>query len=94
MEFKDLDEAIEYINNLEKQKNDLQQQFDNQKIVIDKNVETEKNLNKEIERLKIANYDLYQRIDVNNKEDNKEDNNQNHQDNNNYTIDDLIKDMD
>lgn len=90
MEFKDLDEAIEYINNLEKQKNDLQQQFDNQKIVIDKNVETEKNLNKEIERLKIANYDLYQRIDVNNKEDN----NQNHQDNNNYTIDDLIKDMD
>lgn len=90
MEFKDLDEAIEYINNLEKQKNDLQQQFDNQKIVIDKNVEAEKILNKEIERLKIANYDLYQRIDVNNKEDN----NQNHQDNNNYTIDDLIKDMD
>lgn len=89
MEFKDLDEAIEYINNLEKQKNDLQQQFDNQKIVIDKKVEAEKILNKEIERLKIANYDLYQRIDVNNKEDN----NQNHQDNNNYTIDDLIKDM-
>lgn len=91
MEFKDLDEAIEYINNLEKEKNELQQQFDNQKIVIDKNVEAEKNLNKEIERLKIANYDLYQRIDVSN---NKEDNNQNHQDNNNYTIDDLIKDMD
>lgn len=91
MEFKDLDKAIEYINNLEKEKNELQQQFDNQKIVIDKNVETEKNLNKEIERLKIANYDLYQRIDVSN---NKEDNNQNHQDNNNYTIDDLIKDMD
>lgn len=91
MEFKDLNEAIEYINNLEKEKNELQQQFDNQKIVIDKNGETEKNLNKEIERLKIANYDLYQRIDVSN---NKEDNNQNHQDNNNYTIDDLIKDMD
>lgn len=92
MEFKDLEEAIEYINNLEKEKNELQQQFDNQKIVIDKNVEAEKNLNKEIERLKIANYDLYQRIDVSN---NKEDNNQNHQDNtNNYTIDDLIKDMD
>lgn len=91
MEFKDLDEAIEYINNLEKEKNDLQQQFDNQKIIIDKNSETEKNLNKEIERLKIANYDLYQKIDVS---DNKEDNNQNHQDNNNYTIDDLIKDMD
>lgn len=91
MEFKDLDEAIEYINNLEKQKNELQQQFDNQKIVIDKNTETQNNLNKEIERLKIANYDLYQRIDVSNKEDN----NQNHQDNNNnYTIDDLIKDMD
>lgn len=92
MEFKDLEEAIEYINNLEKEKNELQQQFDNQKIVIDKNVEVEKNLNKEIERLKIANYDLYQRIDVTN---NKEDNNQNHQDNtDNYTIDDLIKDMD
>lgn len=91
MEFKDLNEAIEYINNLEKEKNELQQQFDNQKIVIDKNGETEKNLNKEIERLKIANYDLYQKIDVSN---NKEDNNQNHQDNNNYTIDDLIKDMD
>lgn len=92
MEFKDLEEAIEYINNLEKEKNELQQQFDNQKIVIDKNVEAEKNLNKEIERLKIANYDLYQRIDVTN---NKEDNNQNHQDNtDNYTIDDLIKDMD
>lgn len=91
MDFKDLDEAIEYINNLEKEKNELQQQFDNQKIVIDKNVEAEKTLNKEIERLKIANYDLYQRIDVSN---NKEDN-QNHQDNtNNYTIDDLIKDMD
>lgn len=91
MDFKDLDEAIEYINNLEKEKNELQQQFDNQKIVIDKNVEAEKTLNKEIERLKIANYDLYQRIDVS---DNKKDNNQNHQDNNNYTIDDLIKDMD
>lgn len=91
MEFKDLEEAIEYINNLEKEKNELQQQFDNQKIVIDKNTETQNNLNKEIERLKIANYDLYQRIDVSNKEDN----NQNHQDNNNnYTIDDLIKDMD
>lgn len=91
MEFKNLEEAIEYINNLEKEKNDLQQQFDNQKIVIDKNAETEMNLNKEIERLKIANYDLYQRIDVSN---NKQDN-QNHQDNtNNYTIDDLIKDMD
>lgn len=92
MEFKDLEEAIEYINNLEKEKNELQQQFDNQKIVIDKNTETENNLNKEIERLKIANYDLYQRIDVSNNNDN---NNQNHQDNtNNYTIDDLIKDMD
>lgn len=92
MDFKDLDEAIKYINNLEKEKNELQQQFDNQKIVIDKNVETQNNLNKEIERLKIANYDLYQRIDVSNNIDN---NNQNHQDNtNNYTIDDLIKDMD
>lgn len=91
MEFKDLNEAIEYINNLEKEKNDLQQQFDNQKIVINKNTETEINLNKEIERLKIANYDLYQRIDVSNNDNN----NQNHQDNtNNYTIDDLIKDMD
>lgn len=92
MEFKDLEEAIEYINNLEKQKNELQQQFDNQKIVIDKNTETQNNLNKEIERLKIANYDLYQRIDVSNGIEN---NSQSHQDNtNNYTIDDLIKDMD
>lgn len=92
MEFKDLEEAIEYINNLENEKKELQQQFDNQKVVIDKNSENEKNLNKEIERLKIANYDLYQRIDVSNNNDN---NNQNHQDNNNnYTIDDLIKDMD
>lgn len=91
MEFKDLEEAIEYINNLEKEKNELQQQFDNQKVVIEKNNEAQTNLNKEIERLKIANYDLYQRIDVSNS---KQDNNQNHQDNNNYTIDDLIKDMD
>lgn len=92
MDFKNLDEAIEYINNLEKEKNELQHQFDNQKVVIDKNTETQNNLNKEIERLKIANYDLYQRIDVSNAIDN---NNQNHQDNiNNYTIDDLIKDMD
>lgn len=91
MEFKDLKEAIEYINNLKKEKNELQQQFDNQKVVIEKNNEAQTNLNKEIERLKIANYDLYQRIDVSNS---KQDNNQNHQDNNNYTIDDLIKDMD
>lgn len=91
MEFKDLEEAIEYINTLEKEKNELQHQFDNQKVVIDKNTETQNNLNKEIERLKIANYDLYQRIDVSNAIDND----QNHQDNiNNYTIDDLIKDMD
>lgn len=93
MEFKNLEEAIEYINNLEKEKNDLQQQFDNQKVVIEKNNETQTNLNKEIERLKIANYDLYQKIDVSNTIDNN--NKQNHQDNtNNYTIDDLIKDMD
>lgn len=92
MEFKDLDEAIEYIKTIENEKNDLQQQFDNQKVIIEKNNETQINLNKEIERLKIANYELYQKIDVSNGVDN--DNHSKQQTIIKYTIDDLIKDMD
>ena len=92
--FENLDEANEYIVNLEKEKNELKTQLENQKTLIDSTTEENKatidKLNKEIDRLKIKNYNYFEQI-TNNTSTTTQNNNQ--VKNSSLSIDELIKNI-
>ncbi len=95
MEFKDLQEAKEYIHKIEGEKAELQNQLDNQKTVIEDNKKTIEEYKKDNDRLKIKNYEIFEQLTNQNNTNNtsnsnKTNNNNNNSNNNSLSINDLI----
>lgn len=64
MEFKNIEEAQEYINKIEDEKKNLSDLLENQKAVMTEKENNINSLNQEINRLKIKNYELFEQIPV------------------------------
>ena len=64
MEFKSIEEAQEYIKKIEDEKKNLSDLLENQKAVMTEKENNIDTLNKEINRLKIKNYELFEQIPV------------------------------
>ena len=64
MEFKTIEEAQEYIKKIEVEKKNLSDLLENQKAVMTEKENNIDTLNKEINRLKIKNYELFEQIPV------------------------------
>lgn len=66
MEFESIDQAVEYINGIQKKYDDLLTAHDGLKSKLSNVTETSKKLNDEISRLKIKNYEYLEQITVSN----------------------------
>ena len=64
MEFKTIEEAQEYIKQIEDEKKNLNDLLENQKVVMSEKEKNINSLNDEINRLKIKNYELFEQIPV------------------------------
>ena len=64
MEFKSIEEAQDYIKKIEDEKKNLSDLLENQKAVMTEKENNIDTLNKEINRLKIKNYELFEQIPV------------------------------
>ena len=65
MEFKTIEEALDYIKKIEDEKKNLNDLLENQKVVMSEKENNINSLNDEINRLKIKNYELFEQIPVN-----------------------------
>ena len=64
MEFKTIEEALDYIKKIEDEKKNLNDLLENQKVVMSEKENNINSLNDEINRLKIKNYELFEQIPV------------------------------
>lgn len=64
MEFKTIEEALDYIKKIEDEKKNLNDLLENQKVVMSEKENSISSLNDEINRLKIKNYELFEQIPV------------------------------
>ena len=64
MEFKTIEEALDYIKKIEDEKKNLNDLLENQKAVMSEKENNINSLNNEINRLKIKNYELFEQIPV------------------------------
>ena len=72
-----------------KEKDDLNLQFTNQKTIIEENKNNIDSLQKEIDRLKIKNYEYFEQLSTQN--NNKNDGNQSNKDDTTPSINDILK---
>lgn len=94
MAFETIEQANEFEIKANKEIAELKQQLENQKTVLTQKEESEKELSKEIERLKIKNYEFFEQIS--NQNTNKDNHSGSHkrQEDNEPTIDDILKNID
>ena len=64
MDFKTIEEAIQYVQKIEDEKKNLSDLLENQKAVMAEKENNIVTLNDEINRLKIKNYELFEQIPV------------------------------
>lgn len=94
MAFETIEQANEFELKANKEITELKQQLENQKTVLREKEETEQKLSKEIERLKIKNYEFFEQISnqTNNSENHSGSNNR--QEDSEPSIDDILKNID
>ena len=73
-----------------KEKEDLNQQFNNQKTIIEENKNNMDSLQKEIDRLKIKNYEYFEQLSSQNNSSSSSNNNSNKEEEN-PSINDILK---
>lgn len=93
MAFETIEQANEYELKAKKEIAELKQQLENQKTVLSEKEETEQKLSKEIERLKIKNYEFFEQISNQSTTENHSGSN-NRQEDNEPSIDDILKNID
>lgn len=93
MAFETIEQANEFELKANKEITDLKQQLENQKSVLREKEETEQKLSKEIERLKIKNYEFFEQISNQSTTENHSGSEQGQEDNE-PTIDDILKNID
>ena len=74
-----------------KEKDDLNLQFTNQKTIIEENKTNIYNLNKEIDRLKIKNYEYFEQLSSQNNSDGSSNSNNKNKEENQPSIIDILK---
>ena len=89
--FEDLEVANNEYNSLKEKYDKLVIAKEGQDSLIEENKKSIENAQKEIDRLKIQNYNYFEQLTQQNENKNKENNNDNsNKDNDNITIDDII----
>lgn len=74
-----------------KEKEDLNQQFTNQKTIIEENKNNIDSLQKEIDRLKIKNYEYFEQLSSQNNSDGSSNSNNKNDNENTPSINDILK---
>ena len=74
-----------------KEKEDLNQQFTNQKTIIEENKNNIDSLQKEIQRLKIKNYEYFEQLSSQNNSDASNNSNNKNKEENQPSINDILK---
>ena len=74
-----------------KEKDDLNQQFTNQKTIIEENKNNIDSLQKEIDRLKIKNYEYFEQLSSQNNSDGSNNSNNKNNEENQPSINDILK---
>ena len=74
-----------------KEKDDLNQQFTNQKTIIEENKNNINSLQKEIDRLKIKNYEYFEQLSTQNNSDGSNNSNNKNNEEKNPSINDILK---
>ena len=74
-----------------KEKEELNQQFTNQKTIIEENKNSINSLQKEIDRLKIKNYEYFEQLSSQNNSDGSSNSNNKNNEENTPSINDIIK---
>ena len=74
-----------------KEKDDLNQQFTNQKTIIEENKNNIDSLQKEIDRLKIKNYEYFEQLSTQNNSDGSNNSNNKNNEENQPSINDILK---
>lgn len=92
MAFETIEQANEFELKANKEITELKQQLENQKTVLREKEETEQKLSKEIERLKIKNYEFFEQISNQSTTENHSSSN-NRQEDNELSIDDILKNI-
>ena len=78
-------------NKITKEKDDLNQQFTNQKTIIEENKNNIDSLQKEIDRLKIKNYEYFEQLSNQNNSDGSSNSNNKNNEENTPSINDILK---
>ena len=96
--FVDLETAnVEYeklksdFEKITKEKDDLNQQFTNQKTIIEENKNNIDTLQKEVDRLKIKNYEYFEQLSSQNNSDGSSNSNNKNKEENQPSINDILK---
>ena len=74
-----------------KEKDDLNLQFNNQKTILEENKNNINSLQKEIDRLKIKNYEYFEQLTSQNNSDDSSNSNNKNKEENQPTINDILK---
>ena len=74
-----------------KEKDDLNLQFSNQKTILEENKNNINSLQKEIDRLKIKNYEYFEQLTNQNNSDDSSNSNNKNKEENQPTINDILK---
>ena len=74
-----------------KEKDDLNLQFNNQKTILEENKNNINSLQKEIDRLKIKNYEYFEQLTNQNNSDDSSNSNNKNKEENQPTINDILK---
>lgn len=94
MAFETIEQANEFELKANKEITELKQQLENQKTVLREKEETEQKLSKEIERLKIKNYEFFEQISNQTINSENHSGSNNRQEDNEPSIDDILKNID